>query len=102
MQFLNELHDDTLPSSPQYAGNGAFRKVLNQTLNVSYTHPFTPVWITEARVGFNRFRVNETPQDHGLDARTLGSPGAPLPTLLLNARDPQSSAPPPNNSAPLP
>lgn len=98
MQFLNELHDDTLPSSPQYAGNGAFRKVLNQNLNVSYTHTFTPVWITEARVGFNRFRVNETPQDHGFDARTLGFPGAALPTVLLNGIDPQYSGATPNNS----
>ena len=91
MQFLNELHDDSLPSSSSYAGNGAVRDVLNQNLNLSYSHTFTPAWITEARVGFNRFRVNETPQDHNLDARTLGLPGAGLPTVLLNGIDPQYS-----------
>jgi len=91
MQFLNELHDNTLPRTPQYAGNGAFRDVVNQNLNISYTHTFTPAWITEARVGFNRFRVNETPQDHNLNASTLGLPNAALPTILLNGIDPQYS-----------
>lgn len=91
MQFLNELHDNSLPRKPQYAGNGAFRDVLNQNLNISYTHTLSPAWITEARVGFNRFRVNETPQDHNLDARTLGFPNAALPAILLNGIDPQYS-----------
>lgn len=90
-QFLNELHDDTLPKSPAYVGNGALRDVLNQNLNVSFSHTFTPAWITEVRAGFNRFRVNETPQDHSLDATTLGMPNKSLPTILLNGIDPQYS-----------
>jgi hypothetical protein len=91
MQFLNELHDDSLPRQTQYAGNGAYRDVLNQNLNVSYTHTFTPAWITEARVGFNRFRVNETPQDHNLNAGALGLSKTSMPTILLNGIDPQYS-----------
>lgn len=96
VQDLNQLHDATLPPQPNYPGNGAFRDALNQNLSGTYTQAFSASLINEARVGFSRFNVTETPQDTTFDATALGEPGfnlpgQALPTILLNGLDTQYS-----------
>lgn len=99
-QKLNQLHDDTLPSQSQYPGNGILRDALNQNLDLTYTHTFSSAWTTEARTGFNRFAVDETPQDASLNAASLGFNNSLMPAVLLNGIDPQSSGgTPATNSA---
>lgn len=90
-QKLNQLHDDTLPSQSQYPGNGIIRDALNQNLDVTYSHTFSSAWTTEARTGFNRFAVDETPQDSSFSPGTLGLGTLQMPTVLLNGIDPQYS-----------
>ena len=89
IQDLNQLHDDTLPEQSNYIGNGILRHALNQNLSATVSHTFSSNWVSDARVGFNRFGLTENPQDAGFDARTLGLPDAQLPTILLNGLDPQ-------------
>lgn len=62
-QQLSQLHDDSLPSSTAYPGNGAIRDALNQSLAVSFTHAFSDKVSNVARLGWTSFRINETPQD---------------------------------------
>ena len=91
IQDLNQLHDDTLPTQSNYAGNGAFRDALNQNLSLTATHSFSQAWITEARVGYNRFAVDEKPQDQNLNVGALGLPGFQMPTIMLNGLNTQYS-----------
>ena len=55
IQDLHQLHDDSLPSSSVYPGNGSNRSVLNQNLALTFTHSFSDSVNNEARVGFTRF-----------------------------------------------
>lgn len=87
LQDLSQLHDATLPATANYAGNGALRDALNQSLSVTVTHSFTPRIVNEVRGAFTRFRVDETAQDAGLDS---GLPGG-VPTMLLSGLDQQYS-----------
>ena len=96
VQWLNQLHDDTLPKQANYPGNGAFRDAFNQNLTFSYGRAFSPTLINEVRAGFNRFNVKETAQDASFSATTIGAagfnlPNAALPTILLNGLDTQYS-----------
>ena len=101
-QGLNQLHDDTLPVQANYPGNGAFRGALNQNINATWSHTFSPTLINEVRFGISRFNVSESAQDAGFDATTLGLtpnvfgtasnlPNRALPTVLLNGMDAQYS-----------
>jgi len=98
-QILEQLHDDSLPAPITvggYPGNGALRHALNQNLSVLLSHTFSPVFINEFHLGFNRFHVRERSQDSHFDARQLGTaganfPNAAMPTILLNGLDPQYS-----------
>ena len=90
-QFLNQLHDDTMPATGAYPGNGAFRDAVNQSVALSISHNFTPSLINEMRFAYSRFDVSETPQDAGFDATTLGLPFKQMPTILLNGIDTQAS-----------
>lgn len=102
-QGLRQLHDDTLPEQPNYPGNGAFRGALNQSFNATWSHTFSPALINETRFGFQRFHVNESAQDAGFNATTLGNPGPniygtasnypnrALATFLLNGMNTQYS-----------
>lgn len=98
LQVLNQLHDDTLPATANYPGNGAFRDVKNHSLFGSYTRTLNPSLINEFRAGFTRFGLEETAQDHGLNATTLGLPFAAMPTILLNGIDAQYSGMIPNHT----
>ena len=89
LQDLSQLHDDTLPSSPVYPGNGAQRAVLNQNLVVTFTHRFSDQFSNVMRGGFTRFQVKETPQDASFDASKLGLRSGPMRTYLLSGLDPQ-------------
>jgi len=89
IQQLNQLHDDTLPKQSDYPGNGIVRDALNQNLDMTYSHSFSPSIITQASLGFNRFRVNENPQDSSFNAGTLGFPSSQMPAILLSGLDPQ-------------
>ena len=89
LQHLSQLHDDTLPSSPVYPGNGSNRAVLNQNLVVTFTHRFTDRFSNVLRGGFTRFQVTETPQDANFNGAKVGLPSGPLPTYLLSGLDPQ-------------
>ncbi|MGI9101434.1 MAG: carboxypeptidase regulatory-like domain-containing protein [Terriglobales bacterium] len=87
IQSLNQLHDDTLPSSELYPGNGAVRHALNQSAILGFSHRFSPKVSNDARIGMTRFQVIETPQDAGFDPTTLGLPAGPMWTLLLSGLD---------------
>jgi hypothetical protein len=99
-QTLGQLHDSSLPESTTYAGNGANRDAFNQNLNVSVTHSIGSSMVAEAHGGFNRFRIQETPQDAGFDATSIGLPNAAMMTFALSGIDPQySGAVPGTNGA---
>ncbi len=89
LQDLSQLHDDTLPSSSVYPGNGAQRAVLNQNLVLTFTHRFSDQFSNVVRGGFTRFQVKETPQDANFDASKVGLPSGPMRTYLLSGLDPQ-------------
>jgi hypothetical protein len=89
LQNLSQLHDDTLPSSPAYPGNGAQRAVFNQNLVLTFTHRFSDEVSNVLRGGFTRFQVKETPQDANFDASSIGLPPGPMQTWLLSGLDPQ-------------
>jgi hypothetical protein len=90
-QLLNQLHDDTLPESSTYAGNGAFRNAQNQNGAFTYSHSFSPKMINELRVGITQFRVTEKAQDAGFDGKSLGLPNSAMPTIQLSGLDTQYS-----------
>ena len=89
LQDLHQLHDDTLPSSTIYPGNGSNTSALNQSLVLTFTHQFSQNLTNEARVGFTRFQVIETPQDQNFNASNIGLPSGPVPTFSLSGLDPQ-------------
>jgi hypothetical protein len=89
-QLLSQLHDDTLPASSVYPGNGAQRTAQNQNAVVTFTHRLSGGSASNVlRTGFSQFRVNETPQDVNFDASQLGLPAGPMQTYLLSGLDPQ-------------
>jgi len=90
-QWLNQLHDDTLPAGGAYPGNGANRTALNMNLNMNYTHIFSPTLLNEAHAGFNRFNLKERAQDRNFDATTLGFVNPRMMTWQLTGIDPQYS-----------
>ncbi|HUR36787.1 MAG TPA: hypothetical protein VM009_03155, partial [Terriglobales bacterium] len=90
-QLLRQLHDDTLPVSAAYAGNGAFRNAQNHNASLTYTHSFSPKMINEVRVNVTQFRIRETSQDKDFDATTIGLAGKLLPTVQLSGLDTQYS-----------
>jgi hypothetical protein len=89
LQDLHQLHDDTLPSSAVYPGNGSNTSALNQNVTLTFLHEFSPNMTNEARVAFTRFQVLETPQDQNFNAANVGLSSGPLPTFLLSGLDPQ-------------
>jgi hypothetical protein len=89
LQHLSQLHDDTLPSSSTYPGNGANRAVLNQNLVLTFTHRFSDQLSNVIRGGFTRFQVKETPQDANFNPTSVGLPSGPMRTYLLSGLDPQ-------------
>jgi hypothetical protein len=100
LQHLNQLHDDTLPSSTVYPGNGAMRNVLNQNLVGTFTHMFSSNATNVFRAGFTQFQVKETPQDANFNASKLGLPAGQMQTFLLSGLDPQyAGASPSGNGA---
>jgi len=98
-QWLDQLHDATLPATGDYPGNGANRTALNQNLNVTYTHVFSSTLLNEAHAGFNRFNLQERAQDRNFDATTLGLGSPEMMTFLLSGIDSQSSGNVPNYDA---
>lgn len=91
LQDLNQLHDDTLPKTSVYPGNGAVRDALNQNLSIGFSHNFSSTVINDARAGYNRFNVEETPQDAKFDATSIGLPYSAMETFILSGLDPQYS-----------
>lgn len=89
LQRLSQLHDDTLPSSSNYPGNGAQRSVQNQNAVLTFTHRFSDRFSNVVRGGFTRFRVTETPQDANFNTAQAGLPSGPMQTYLLSGLDPQ-------------
>ena len=89
LQDLHQLHDDSLPGSTIYPGNGSYTSALNQNLAFTFTHQFSQNLANEARVGFTRFQVLETPQDQSFNASNIGLPSGPMPTFALSGLDPQ-------------
>lgn len=90
-QWLDQLHDATLPAVGSYPGNGANRTAFNQNLNISQTHVFSSNLLNSAHVGFSRFFLQERAQDRNFDPTTLGlAPGA-MKSYFLSGLDPQYS-----------
>jgi hypothetical protein len=89
IQDLHQLHDDSLPNSATYPGNGSYASALNQNLALTFTHQFSPNFANEARVAFTRFQVLETPQDQNFNASHVGLNSGPMPTFTLSGLDPQ-------------
>lgn len=91
VQGLHQLHDDTLPATGSYPGNGAIRDGLNQNAKVSFNHAFSSSLLNELRFGVTRFNVSEAAQDASFNATTIGLPSKALMTFLLSGLDPQYS-----------
>jgi len=89
LQDLSQLHDDTLPNSSVYPGNGAMRAVLNQNLVLTFTHRFSNSLSNVVRGGFTRFKVTETPQDAAFNTAQAGLPSGAMQTYQLSGLDPQ-------------
>jgi hypothetical protein len=89
LQNLSQLHDDSLPASSTYPGNGAQRAVLNQNLVGTFTHRFSDSLTNVARGGFTQFQVKETPQDANFDPSQIGLPSGAMRTYFLSGLDPQ-------------
>ena len=104
LQNLNQLHDDELPSSSTYPGDGSVRGVLNQNLVGTFTHRLSDQFTNIIRVGFTRFQVQETPQDANFNGSQIGLPNGAMSTYLLSGLDPQYAGaccpgnPVPNNN----
>ncbi|MCU1285957.1 MAG: hypothetical protein JWO13_2307 [Acidobacteriales bacterium] len=96
-QLLNQLHDDTLPESATYPGNGALRKAQNQNAVFTITKSYKKL-INEARLGITQFRFTETAQDASFNAKTIGLNGNALQTILLSGLDTQYSGAAPGKS----
>ena len=90
-QWLNQLHDDTMPASGTYAGNGADRTAFNQNVDLNYTHIFSSTLLNQAHAGFNRFMLKEQAQDRNFNATTLGLSNPTMMTYMLAGIDPQYS-----------
>ncbi len=90
-QNLNQLHDDTMPKGLAYPGNGAVRDAFNQNLLISNSREISSSFSLDSRIGFTRFRVNETPQDSRFSLSGFGLPGSQLPTFAISGIDPQTS-----------
>lgn len=88
-QSLNQLHDDTLPRSTVYPGNGAYRDALNQSLVLGLTHRFDLATVGDLRLGATRFQIYETPQDANFDAGSYGlaTGSGEMLTYLLSGLD---------------
>jgi len=91
LQRLNQLHDDTLPRQSTYPGNGIYRDVLNHNLSIGWSHSLSSHTINEARVGFNRFSLTETPQDSSFDPQSVGLDLSAMPLFQMSGIDPQLS-----------
>ena len=64
-------------------GYGSFTLNRGQHAGVSWTHIFSPRWVNEARVGFNRLRSDALQEHHGTNVnQALG-----FPTVLSNPVD---------------
>jgi hypothetical protein len=64
------------PRNDGFAGTGINR---TQSGGINYTHIFSPVFITEFRLGFTRYRNDALNQDTGLTtAKDIGIPGVNL------------------------
>ncbi|HSE48946.1 MAG TPA: TonB-dependent receptor [Terriglobales bacterium] len=90
-QWLDQIHDATLPAVGSYAGNGANRTAFNQNLNLSQTHVFSSTLLNNAHVGFSRFHLREKPQDENFDPTTIGLPPGPMMSFFLSGLDTQYS-----------
>jgi hypothetical protein len=97
LQQLGQLHDDTLPASPTYPGNGAVRGAVNQNAVLTLTHQFSNNVTNVLRGGFTRFAVTETPQDANFNASQLGLPSGQMHTYLLSGLDTQYTGATPGN-----
>jgi hypothetical protein len=86
-QRLGQLHDDTLPASSAYPGNGAIRNALNQSLAIGLTHRLDNSATTDLRFGATRFQIFETPQDAAFNAAADGLAGNEMMTYLLSGLD---------------
>ncbi len=99
-QLLDQLHDDTLPSSSAYPGNGADRKAQNQSAALSYNYQFG-----QSRnilsIAFTQYRVDEVAQDRGFNVASTGLNAAAMPSVIISGIDPQATAPG-SNATPLP
>jgi hypothetical protein len=89
VQSLSQLHDDTLPSSSVYPGNGVVRSVLNQNGVLTFTHSFSDHLSNVVRGGWSRFQVEETPQDASFNTSAVGLPPGQIRTYLLSGLDPR-------------
>lgn len=91
-QLLDQLHDDTLPASSAYPGNGANRRAQNQSAAVTYNFPFGDGHNRNLlNLAFTQYRVDEVAQDHSVNGSSLGLPAGALPTIVLSGIDTSAS-----------
>ena len=74
-QLIDQLHDDTLPASSVYPGNGADRKAQNQSAAITHNLPFRKN-VNVVNIGFTQFRVDEVAQDRNFSAKSVGGGSA--------------------------
>src|SRR6266850_5487287 len=66
---------------------------LSRSFVLSETHPFTPAFVNEIRLGFSRNQRATIPQDQGFNAATIftDAAGKPLAGVVDGAKDPAHS-----------
>ena len=89
-QLIDQLHDDTLPASSIYPGNGADRKAQNQSAALTHNFPFRK-HVNIFNLGFTQFRVDEVAQDRGFSGSSLGLNAGALSTFAISGIDTQTT-----------
>ncbi len=89
-QLLDQLHDDTLPASSAYPGNGANRKAQNQSASLSYNLPFGKKSENAnlLTIAFTQYRVDEVAQDRFFNVSSTGLNMSSMPSVIVSGIDP--------------
>lgn len=92
-QILDQLHDDTLPQSSVYPGNGAYRRAQNQNAALLYNSQFGQNR-NILNLAFTQYRVDEVAQDRNFNVQgATGLSQTSMPSIAISGIDFQTTAP---------
>jgi Carboxypeptidase regulatory-like domain/TonB dependent receptor-like, beta-barrel len=91
LQDIDQVQGGSIPKVSQYPGNGISLTGRNQNFSYNLVSTLGPRTVNEARLGWNRFRLNTLPLDHTLDAsqyfKNLNFTNKGLPEILIGGFD---------------